>query len=103
MAKEMTCTNPESWDPLPEDSLTPGERRSPLFAADQFLPTTFSQLGGHPTWIQDSEYPACPECATTMAFVAQIQRDEIQDQAEGIFYCFLCTPCRTTATRYQQT
>ena len=22
-----------------------------------------SQVGGHPTWQQDAEYPICPECA----------------------------------------
>ncbi|MFH2056981.1 MAG: DUF1963 domain-containing protein [bacterium] len=91
------------WNWLPQDSLTPSGKRSPLFAADQFLPTTFSQLGGHPTWIQDADYPQCPSCAKTMMFLAQLDRSDLEDHAEGIYYAFICPECRTTATNYQQT
>jgi hypothetical protein len=41
------------WRRLPVNSMRQGNLRSPLFAADPFLPVSFSQLGGHPTWIQD--------------------------------------------------
>jgi hypothetical protein len=88
---------------LPVDPLQLGADRSPFFAADQFLPTSFSQLGGHPTWIQDASYPACPDCENTMMFVAQLDHDDIEDFSEGLFYAFLCPNCRTTATTYQQT
>lgn len=97
---------PESasaWNWLPQDALTPTGKRSPLHAADQFLPTTFSQLGGHPTWVQDADYPQCPSCAKTMMFLAQLDRDDIEDHAEGIYYAFVCPACRMTATSYQQT
>jgi hypothetical protein len=77
--------------------------RSPWHAAHPFLPTTFSQVGGHPTWIQDADYPQCTECQQTMTFVGQVAPDELADFQEGMHYAFLCAPCRTTATRYQQT
>jgi hypothetical protein len=92
-----------TWGRLPQDSLSPGGKRAPLFAADQFLPTTFSQVGGHPTWIQDADYPQCPECTKTMMFLAQLSHDEIEEHSEGIYYSFICPSCRTTATNYQQT
>lgn len=92
-----------TWDRLPVDPLQLGANRPPLFAADQFLPTGFSQLGGHPTWIEDASYPACPECGDTMMFVAQVDHEDIEDCSEGIFYAFLCPACRMTATTYQQT
>ncbi len=91
-----------TWSRLPSDALTPGQPRLPLFAANQFLPVAFSQLGGHPTWIQDAEYPCCPECRQTMMFLAQIDHGDIET-AEGIYYTFFCQPCQTTATTYQQT
>jgi hypothetical protein len=93
----------DDWGRLPRNSLTPAGTRSSLFAADQFLPTTFSQIGGHPTWIQNADYPQCPICSKTMAFLAQVDHADIENCAEGIFYAFVCSPCRTTATAYQQT
>lgn len=92
----------DSWDRLPVDPLKLGAARSALFAADQFLPTRFSQLGGHPTWIQDAAYPACPDCGDTMIFVGQIDHDDIEEYSEGLFYAFICQPCQKTATCYQQ-
>lgn len=93
----------ETWERLPENSLMVGQARPPLFAADEFLPTSFSQLGGHPTWIQDAEYPICPKSSKTMMFLAQIWCEEIQDHSEGAFYIFVCPESRMTATIYQQT
>ncbi len=92
-----------TWSRLPVDALTPGRHRSPFFAANQFLPTTFSQLGGHPTWIQDAEYPRCPDCKQTMMFLAQVDHADIEKASEGMYYAFVCPSCRTTATTYQQT
>lgn len=89
---------------LPLRRLTMAQKsRSPWHAAHPFLPTTFSQVGGHPTWIQDADYPQCTECQQTMTFVGQVAPDELADFQEGMHYAFLCAPCRTTATRYQQT
>ena len=92
----------ETWARLPQDSLTTGSKRPALSAASWLLPTTFSQIGGHPTWIQDSAYPTCPTCSQTMMFLAQVANDEIQNYSEGIYYAFVCATCRTTATGYQQ-
>jgi Domain of unknown function (DUF1963) len=93
----------ETWGRLPQNSFTSIGRRTPLSAASQFLPTTFSQVGGHPTWIQDANYPNCPICSKTMMFLAQVDCDDIKDCSEGLFYAFVCIDCRMTATSYQQT
>ena len=93
----------EDWERLPNHSLVPAGRRSPLFAADQFLPTRFSQLGGHPTWIQEADYPHCPACHQTMMFLAQVDWEDVDEDGEGLLYAFVCPDCRTTATEYQQT
>ncbi|MGV5765835.1 DUF1963 domain-containing protein [Escherichia coli] len=90
------------WRRLPVNSMRQGNLRSPLFAADPFLPVSFSQLGGHPTWIQDAEYPLCPQCSHTMMFLAQLDYADIEQYGEGIIYAFICPECRTTATSYQQ-
>jgi hypothetical protein len=93
-----------SWEGLPQRKLAlAGAARSPWRAADQFLPTTFSQIGGHPGWVQDAEYPHCPECQQSMVFIGQVVCNEVLDPSEGIHYAFLCSPCGTTATCYQQT
>ncbi|MEK3946606.1 DUF1963 domain-containing protein [Paenibacillus sp. FSL H3-0310] len=61
-----------------------------------------SQIGGHPAWIQDAEYPVCPCCSTTMKFIAQMDMEQAED-SEGIYYAFLCEGCRQVAVNYQQT
>lgn len=99
----LAVKNSADWITLPLDILHPGETRLPLFAADPNLPTTFSQLGGHPAWVQDAEYPKCPTCAQTMMFLAQISYEDIEEYADGMLYGFICPTCRTTATSYQQT
>lgn len=99
----LAVKNSADWITLPLDILHPGETRLPLFAADPNLPTTFSQLGGHPAWVQDAEYPKCPTCAQTMMFLAQISYEDIEEYADGMLYGFICPSCRTTATSYQQT
>lgn len=83
-----------------EVSTTP---RSPWHAADPFLPTAFSQIGGHPAWVQDAEYPSCSECAQTMTFVGQVALDELEKDGDGTCYAFVCKRCSTTATSYQCT
>lgn len=70
--------------------------------AHWMLEAPASQIGGHPTWIQDAEYPACPCCSETMEFIAQMDMEQAED-SEGIYYAFLCRDCLITAVNYQQT
>ncbi|MCO6045724.1 DUF1963 domain-containing protein [Aeoliella sp. ICT_H6.2] len=93
----------DSWSRMPTNSLQIAAERSVFHAADWTLPTTYSQLGGHPTWVQHAEYPTCPNCSQTMMFLAQIDHAEIEDLSEGTYYTFICTTCPMTATNYQQT
>jgi hypothetical protein len=93
----------KSWGRLPQDSLHIAEGRSAIHAADQFLPAQFSQLGGHPTWVQDSAYPKCLECSQTMMFLAQLDQQDIEEYSEGTYFAFVCLECMATATVYQQT
>jgi hypothetical protein len=50
----------------------------PPFATNPFRLKDASTLGGAPTWIQDSEYPTCPDCAKTMRFLAQFDNLPMQ-------------------------
>jgi hypothetical protein len=95
--------DPQTWETSPWANvavrLAP---RRPMHAADWCLPTTLSQIGGHPAWVQDVDYPACLKCGQTMTFLAQIDQ-AVFPLHEGVYYAFLCPTCRTTATAYQQT
>jgi hypothetical protein len=71
-------------------------------AADPLLPTTFSQIGGLPAWVQDEVYPACCDCGLTMTFITQLDYGDFS-RYEGTYYAFLCQSCETSTTRYQQT
>jgi hypothetical protein len=96
--------DPSDWSPMPVNPfMLARSTRAAHHSANQFLPTTFSLVGGLPTWIQDEEYPGCPGCRRTMSFIAQICNDELPGIREGTYYAFLCSDCRLTATGYQQT
>lgn len=89
---------------MPRGSLIPAAAtRSPWHAAIDTLPTRHSQIGGHPAWIQDAEYPTCAECARTMRCIGQIACEDVDPGREGIFYAFLCAECGTATSAYQQT
>ena len=91
------------YESLPAQRLVLSEySRNPFSAAHQFVPISFSQVGGHPTWIQDSGYPICPCCKSLMSFIAQLDRGDIEEYGEGIYYAFLCQSCRIACTSYQQ-
>ncbi|MDG9668417.1 hypothetical protein ONV78_11785 [Hahella sp. CR1] len=77
--------------------------RKARFAAVPFVPTTFSQIGGMPTWEQRAAYPDCPECHEVMTFIGQLNMAEVAEFGEGTYYAFLCPGCRISATNYQQT
>jgi hypothetical protein len=94
----------ESWEYMPENCLNVSNTERPAdYAANEFLPTSFSQIGGMPTWIQDSAYPSCPSCQKTMKFIAQISNEDIDEYGEGMYYSYICSDCKITATNYQQT
>jgi hypothetical protein len=62
-----------------------------------------SQIGGHPSWVQDAFYPVCPACRQTMCFLGQVEICDLVDFAEGTRYAFFCQDCGTCGTSYQQT
>jgi hypothetical protein len=79
------------------------DKRSCYHSASQFIETGISQIGGHPTWLQDAEYPRCPKCSQTMKFVGQVDGGDTMQYGEGIYYAFICKACSLAATYYQQT
>ena len=63
---------------------------------------TYSLIGGMPTWIQDAQYPNCPECSRKMPFIGQISSEDFHPYlVEFIFYCFICTKCNVMCTTCQ--
>jgi hypothetical protein len=75
----------------------------PFAAANPFRLNDASILGGIPMWLQDSEYPCCPDCEMSMRFLAQFDNSAMPTPEEGIYYAFFCLPCRVAAVSYQQT
>lgn len=100
---ESAPESPVGYSLLPRNRLVLGDARPANFAQDDFLPTTLSQIGGLPAWVQDEEYPQCPKCSDTMLFFAQIDHSDLERYGDGTYYAFLCPDCRITATHYQQT
>jgi hypothetical protein len=94
----------EEWVKLPRGCLAVGSQtRHPLESADWLVPgVRFSQIGGHPTWVQDAEHPECPGCQQPMLFIGQLSNEDYQQYAEGIYYLFVCGRCGVAATGYQQ-
>lgn len=91
--------------PAPRRLVLGPQRRTPFEAVGRFMldePGT-SQLGGHPDWIQDSEFPVCPGCQRRMLCIGQVAWEDIEEFAEGSTYAFLCLSCGKGATTYQQT
>ncbi|WP_438496493.1 DUF1963 domain-containing protein [Paenibacillus sp. IHBB 3054] len=76
--------------------------RNAYHAVEWTLEPAASQVGGHPTWIQDAEYPACPCCSENMIFIAQLDWSQLGPYGEGIYYMFICPKDKITATVYQQ-
>ena len=78
-------------------------KRDPYYASSWVSEVPGSQIGGHPTWIQDAEYPICPKCSKHMKFIGQLDCADFMQYGEGIYYAFICEECRIAATHYQQT
>jgi hypothetical protein len=93
------------WEAFPERplQLSASQRHFMESASWTMVPgIAFSAIGGLPTWIQDAEYPKCPDCSQTMLFIGQISNEDFDPYMEGIEYCFLCSNCKVAATSYQQ-
>jgi hypothetical protein len=97
------ASDPDTVEPLPRAQLILGERRRSPFVALEMLDGGGSQVGGHPLWLSDAEYPECPSCSQPMAFVAQVQTSDLGEPAEGVWYAFVCFDCSIAASSYQQT
>lgn len=59
-----------------------------------------SAIGGVPQFINDANYPACPECGKMMKHLALLGEEYTQ---YGNIYVQVCQDCRIAATSYQQT
>jgi hypothetical protein len=93
----------DSWERSPwKDRPVQLQQRTAIHAVDWCMPVTISQVGGLPSWVQDTAFPKCPECSGTMMFIAQVDNGQFPYH-EGVYYAFLCSACRVTATTYQQT
>ena len=93
----------DSWQRSPwRDQAVQLQQRRAIHAVDWCMPATISQIGGMPSWVQDPVFPKCPGCSKTMTFIAQVDNGQFPYH-EGVYYAFLCSACRVTATTYQQT
>ncbi len=94
----------EEWVKLPRGCLVLGAlTRSPMESANWLTPgVRFSQIGGHPTWVQDAGHPDCPTCRRPMPFICQLSNEDYEEYAQGIYYLFACGRCGVAATNYQQ-
>ncbi len=81
---------------LGEPLLSPYETHTPIYFE-------VSQIGGFPGWLQEPEYPRCPDCGLPMIFLGQLSFGEIKKTSEGVQYTFICALCGKAATIYQQT
>ncbi len=64
---------------------------------------TRHKLGGTPDFIQDAEWPTCPDCGTKMTFYAQLDsiNDEFLIADCGMIYVFVCLECNRVETLVQ--
>ena len=91
-------------EPIEENILALSkEKREPTNTISQFVETSHSQIGGYPTWIQDSEYLNCPDCNEKMDFIGQVDMEDVEEYGEGIYYFHYCSNCHITGSNYQQT
>jgi hypothetical protein len=94
----------ESWF-IPEtrvELVTLGQRWQRQDWAQSNSRQNLHRVGGEPTWIQNPDYPACPECATNMNSAGQIAVEDLW-YGEGICYLHWCDTCALSAVVYQQT
>jgi hypothetical protein len=95
--------DPDTIEPMPRARLMLEEHRRGPFVALEMLGGGGSQVGGHPLWLSDAEYPECPGCSQPMAFVAQVQTSDLDGPTWAVWYAFVCFDCSIAASSYQQT
>ena len=63
----------ETWlsSPWQNAAVTLRPRRA-REAEDWCMELSISQIGGMPSWVQDFQYPKCPQCTRTMGAVGQV-------------------------------
>ncbi|MHA7583204.1 DUF1963 domain-containing protein [Paenibacillus vandeheii] len=76
--------------------------RQAFHASEWAMEPSLSQIGGHPGWVQDAEYPNCPCCTLSMRAVGQLDWSEVEEYGDGMYYMFICEPCQMTGVSYQQ-
>lgn len=61
------------------------------------------QLGGHPSFIQNEDWPQCLYCLQTMSFYGQLDsiNDDINIADCGMIYIFICFDCNETKSIIQ--
>ncbi|GAA4870010.1 DUF1963 domain-containing protein [Kitasatospora terrestris] len=81
---------PADYDQAHKEWRTTHTSRSPM--------EILGQLGGHPTWLQYDETPACPTCTEAMTLVTQLEEGcthttGMNFGGRGKAYAFACEPC----------
>lgn len=69
-----------------------------------------SRVGGPPSWVQQGEYPPCPDCGKLMDYAMQLDSDLPQEDggewlwgSGGCNYTFWCAHCRVSGHLWQCT
>lgn len=69
-----------------------------------------SRVGGPPSWVQQGEYPPCPDCGKHMGYAMQLDSDLPQEGggewlwgSGGCNYTFWCAHCRVSGHLWQCT
>jgi uncharacterized protein YwqG len=85
------------------EPITDDAKRTPRFKWAGPEIGTRHQLGGIPKFLQESEFPTCPDCNKEMTFYGQL--DSINDDyciADcGMIYVFICFDCLETKSIIQ--
>lgn len=103
-APEYLPDSDEEFERLSEASFNYSLKERLLHhSIDWCLPSTYSQVGGIPSWIQYEDYNKCPKCKNSMLFLAQLSVEDFQEYGEGIFYGLFCPKCLISNVKYQQT
>jgi uncharacterized protein YwqG len=87
---------------IPEP-LTEEAKNLPKFKWADAIVGTRHKLGGVPDFIQNKEYPKCPDCGETMTFYAQLDslNDDFCIADVGMIYIFICFECLETKSIIQ--